>query len=84
MFPERKNDDIQPSADSHITFRIPKAYLFCAVWAILCGVAVIYFERHQVRPLTNSVRGSITVQLASSLTGLDSIQENIQASTLTP
>ncbi len=26
----------------------PRSYLFCAGWAVLCAVLVLYFERHQV------------------------------------
>jgi hypothetical protein len=31
-----------------VTLKIPRSYLFCAGWAVLCAVLVLYFERHQV------------------------------------
>ena len=46
---DRRRRDESPSSDSSlITLKIPKSYLFCAVWAVVCGVVVLYFERHQV------------------------------------
>jgi len=47
---ERKKGDgvKQTSGDSHVTLKIPKSYLFCALWAVVCGVLVLYVERHQV------------------------------------
>ena len=46
FFPEKRKDDL--SVEPYVTLKISKGHLFCAAWAVLCAILVLYVERHKV------------------------------------
>jgi hypothetical protein len=55
IFPDKRKDD--SPAEPYMTLKISKAHLFCAAWAVICGILVLYVERHKVNVKAKFVYG---------------------------